>query len=192
MDDAEEEISMEIGDTELRDLLGMFDAPAFARRGMDLEFTLERLHARLRRERERMLEMVRLRLRQWAAAADGSDGWRSYFDRPIDDLWPLAGVPEPPSWSMSAAPPRRRRAVARDLVASIERFNRRWEKLLDALNLEPINTMIEHYNRYYVLEKECVLQSSRLAALHFTPYAPLCISELRAEYSVIPVPRPLG
>ncbi len=33
--------------------------------------------------------------------------------------------------------------------------------------------MIDQYNRYYVLEKECSLGSARLAARHFTPKPPL-------------------
>ena len=59
------------------------------------------------------------------------------------------------------------RTVARDLIASVERFNKRWGQFLEALNLDPINQMIDQYNTYYVLEKECVMGSPRLAARHF-------------------------
>ena len=58
------------------------------------------------------------------------------------------------------------------------RFNRRWAQFLERLNLEPINTVIDQYNRYYVLEKECVMGSARLAARHFQPVPRLTTSTL--------------
>jgi hypothetical protein len=181
MDDADDAPPMESVDPEMRQLLGLFDVPAFARRGQDLEFALGRLQARCRREREAMLEMVRLRLRQWAAAVEGPDAWRGIFDGPLDGLWGLASA-DPPAWGASPAAPRRRRAIARDLVASVQRFNRRWGRFLDELDLRPINDAIDQYNRYYVLEKECILSSARLAARHFVPRPRLTPEGLRADY----------
>jgi hypothetical protein len=174
-------------DPELRQLLGLFDAPAFARRGQDVEYALGRLHGRCCRERSAMLEMVRLRLRQWAGSVAGPDDWPSAFAAPIAALWPLAAA-DPPAWSDQPAPPRRRRAVARDLVASVQRFNRRWTRFLAELNLEPVNNLIDQYNRYYLLEKECCLGSSRLAARHFIRRAPLTRGDLLADYPTLPVP----
>ena len=71
-------------DPELRQMLGLFDAPAFARRGQDLEHALARLHARLRKVRSEMLDMVRLRLRQLASVSAGPDDASSIFSGPID------------------------------------------------------------------------------------------------------------
>jgi hypothetical protein len=183
----DELVPIETTDPELRQLLGLFDAPAFARRGQDLEYALDRLHAKLRRERESMLEMVRLRLRQWGSSAAHADAWKPVFAEPIDALWPLSGAdrsargPRPPA-------PRRLRAVARELVASVERFNRRWMRFVETLNLEPVNRSIEDYNRYYTLEKECSLGSARLAARHFVPKTSLVPSALLAQYPLLPVP----
>src|SRR4051812_14518039 len=122
MDEIDDAIPMTNVDPEVRELLGLFDVPAFARRGKDLEYALERLDARCRRERDAMLEMVRVRLRQWSAAATGPDAWREVFTAPIDRLWPLCGV-EAPAWAARPEPPRRLRAIRRDLVASVARFN---------------------------------------------------------------------
>jgi hypothetical protein len=187
MSEAEDVPPIEAADPELRQLLGMFDVPAFARRGQDLEYAIQRLHDRLRRQRDEMLEMVRLRLRQWAAAVEGPDAWPGCFASPIEGLWPEAAAP-PPVWNTNPAPPRRRRAIARDLIASIERFNRRWTALIDGLNLEPINTMIDQYNRYYVLEKECVLRSPRLATRHFAPRPLVDRSDLLRVYPPLSLP----
>src|SRR5207249_10288943 len=98
----------------------------------------------------------------------------------------------PPAWAARLAPIRRRRAIARDLVASVERFNRRWARFVGELDLGPFNRMIDQYNHYYVLEKECVLGSSRLAARHFVPRARLTAESLLAQYPVLPVPEPRG
>lgn len=187
MDEPEESLIPLETDPEARQLLGLFDAPAFARRGQDLEHTLTRLHARCGRERGAMLEMVQVRLRQWAAVATGPDDWPSAFAGPIHPLWPLAGA-GPPTWAARPAPERRRRSVARDLVASLERFNRRWARFLNALDLDPINRQIEHYNRYYLLEKECILSSARLASRHFVPRPRLTTETLGERYPALPVP----
>lgn len=178
-------------EAELNQLLGLFDAPAFARRGHDLEYALTRLHGRLVRERAGMIDMVRVRLRQWAALASGPGDWQGVFTGPVDALYDLAGA-EPPAWGLLPAAARRRRAAARDLVASVERFNRRWSHFLDALRLDPVNRQIEHYNRYYVLEKECVVGSARLAARHFVPKPHLTRDVLLADHPPLPVPELVG
>jgi hypothetical protein len=191
MDDALESTEMPVTDPELRQLLGLFDVPAFARRGQDLEYGLGRLRERCRRERSALLEMVRLRLRQWSAVARGPDDWSGAFAGTIASLWPLADA-GPPTWADRPATPRRRRAVARDLIASVERFNRRWVRVIEGLDLGPINRLIDQYNRYYVLEKECSLGSPRLAARHFKPRTRLTAETLLADFPPLPVPVPDG
>jgi hypothetical protein len=174
-------------ETDVKELMGLFDLPAFARRGQDLEATLRRLHLRCRAARGQLLEMVHLRLRQWSRAAVGPDSWPGVFTSPIESLWALSDA-EPPQWGPKDAPFKRKQAIARDLVAAVERFNRRWIQVIDRTNLEPTNFVIDQYNRYYVLEKECVMGSARLAARHFAPVAPLTRAMLLAEHRTLPVP----
>ena len=95
----------------------------------------------------------------------------------IEPLWPLAEA-EPPRGPNRPLPIRRQRIIAGDLIAAVLRFNRRWPRFLEQLNLEPVNTVIDQYNRYYVLEKECVMGSARLAARHFQPVPLLTTSTL--------------
>jgi len=174
-------------DSEINELLGLFDAPAFVRRGQDVEYAIGRLHERCRRERGEKLEMVRLRLRQWAAVVTRPDEASPGFARAIEALWPLSGA-DAPEWAARPASPRRQRTVSRDLVAALTRFNRRWEHFLDGMNLEAVNRMIDQYNRYYVLEKECILGSTKLAARHFVPKARLTRDGLLDLYPLLPVP----
>ena len=185
---ADEPAMSEVADPEARQLLGLFDAPAYARRGQDLEYASARLHDRCRREREGLLPMVRLRLKQWAAAA-GPDRGVGVFDEPIDVLWDLTGA-DAPTWSHEPANPRRRRAAARDLSASVARFNARWTKFLDGLDLGAINRQIDGYNRYYLLEKECSLGSARLASRHFAPRPRLDAASLLRDHPSLPEPVP--
>ncbi len=188
MEETEDSISPSLNvEAEIKELLGLFDAPAFARRGQDLEYALARLHDRCARHRDAMLDMVRVRLRQWSSAVDGPEGWSSSFTAPIDPLWTLAGA-EAPAWTDRPAPIRRQRAIARDLVASLNRFNRRWTAYLDGLDLGPLNRTVDHYNRYYLLEKECSLGSARLAARHFVPQARLTREVLLDAHPTLPVP----
>ena len=189
MDDSDEATPLGSVDVEIKELLGLFDVPAFARRGAEVEYARVRLRARCAGARSELLDMVRLRLRQWAAAADGPGEAARFFAGPIGPLWPLAGA-EAPRWGVRPGSPRRLRAIARDLAASVERFNLRWAKFLDGIDLTSINRQIDHYNRYYVLEKECILGSSRLAARHFTPLPPITRDEIQAEHPFLPIPVP--
>lgn len=181
-----ETAELAVTDPELRQILGMFDVPAFARRGQELEFALERLQGRLAHAREEMLAMVRLRLRQWFAAATSDGDGRELLSVSIDGL--ILATGEPAAWSRTPAPRRRRIAAARDLAASVERFNRRWSRFLDELKLDSINAMIANYNRYYLFEKECVFISSRVAAKGFRPRPPLTAESLREDHPLLPSP----
>jgi hypothetical protein len=174
-------------EVEINRVLGLFDVPAFARRGQELEYALARLSQRLGREREGMLDMVKVRLREWSGVATGPDDWRDTFALPIDPIWSLARV-APPSWSSRPATARRRKAVASNLVASVDRFNRRWAEFLAGVDLTPVNRRIDQYNRYYVFEKECVMGSARLAARHFVAQTPLSYESLLADFPVLPTP----
>ena len=173
---------------EIKEVLGLFDVPAFARRGQDVEQSRLRLRSRADKARSALLDMVRLRLKQWATAATGPVIASAVFTEPIDLLWPLADAPEP-KWGVYADSPRRLRAIGRDLIASAERFNRRWADYLDRLDLTAINRQIDHYNRYYVLEKECVVGSTRLATRHFEPRAFVTMDEIRTDHPLLPVPQ---
>jgi hypothetical protein len=187
-DDApDDSVPMVSVDREVRELMGLFDLPAFARRGQDMEYSLNRVHVRCRDQRDELLEMVRMRLRQWSRVAAGPRDGFEVFTAPIDSLWQHAEC-EPPEWARSAGSRRQQRIVARDLVGSVRRFNQRWLQFLTSLNLGPVNQAIDQYNEYYVLEKECVMGSARLAARHFTRVPRLSPETLLDRFPKLPVP----
>ena len=88
---AENSAPLGSGDREIKELMGLFDLPAFARRGQDLEYSLRRIHTRCREQREEFLEMVRVRLRQWSRVAAGPEDWQAGLRR--TDRLPLAACP---------------------------------------------------------------------------------------------------
>ncbi len=178
-------------ETEVKELMGLFDLPAFARRGQEVEYSQQRLHEHCEAMRGDLLDMVHIRLRQWAGSFTGPDGWRGIFTASIEPLWALSAA-EDPRWAHSPAPGRRQLAVARDLISAVLRFNARWARCLDQVNLDPVNQAIERYNRYYVLEKECVMGSARLAARHFVPLARIDRETLLQSHPNLPVPELLA
>ena len=189
MDDHEEPtpaLSADI-ETEVKELMGLFDLPAFARRGQEVEYSQARLHERCRVLRADLLDMVRMRLRQWAGSVTGPDGWRGIFTASIEPLWILSAADEP-RWSRLAAPARRQLTVARDLIAATVRFNARWTRFVDQMDLAPVNHAIDRYNRYYLIEKECVVGSARIAARHFVPIVQFDKENLLQSHPTLPVP----
>ena len=186
MEEDEGESPLVHTDAEMRELLGLFEVPAFARRGFDLEYALKRLHERLARDRSLMLDMVRLRLKQWASVTCGALDYAP-FAGPIENLYQAIEA-EPPRWAAKPGTARARMRIGQDLVASLDRFHRRWQKHLADLDLTALNRLIDRYNRYYLLEKECSLGSSRLAARFFIPQTPRSVESLLAEYPLLPIP----
>jgi hypothetical protein len=174
-------------EAEVKAVMGLFDVPAFARRGLELDETLGRMQERCRRARAQRLDMVRVRLRQWSRAVTGPTAWTSVLATTIEPLWPMTEA-EPPQWADAPAPLHRQVRIAGDLIASVLRFNQRWTQFFDRLNLEPANRVIDHYNRYYVLEKECVMGSARLAARFFKPFPKLTREYLLRDHPLLPVP----
>ena len=189
MDESDESLTTVSGDVEveIKEMMGLFDAPAFARRGQELEDTLRRLRERCRQARAERLDMVHVRLRQWSRAVTGPEAWSAVFSASIEPLWALSGA-EPARWASELAPIRRRVDIARDLIAAVCRFNQRWDQFLRGLKLEAANKVIDQYNRYYVLEKECVLGSARLAARFFIPVPRLSREQLLRDHPLLPVP----
>ena len=123
-------------ETEIKELMGLFDVPAFARRGQEVEYSQRRVHDRCHAARKDMLEMVRMRLRQWARSVTGPDDSRGVFTAPIDPLWPLSDA-DAPRWAQSPASARRQLAIAHDLIAAVLRFNARWDRFLEHVDLDP-------------------------------------------------------
>ncbi len=189
MDDEESPVPSFAADpeTEVKEIVGLFDVPAFARRGQDLEHALAQFDLGLRTERLKQLEMVHMRLREWARRSDGPWGWVGVFQEPLDALHEASAAPSP-VWGPSLGSPRSRRAVARNLITAVNRFNDRWKRRLESLNLTVINDLVDEYNQNYLLEKECVMGSPRLAARLFKPVERVNHEQYFLKHPLLPRP----
>ena len=127
MDDTDESLPTLNADieTEVKEMMGLFDLPAFARRGQDLEITVRRLHDRCR--------PARGSCSTWSSSGSASGRVPSPVQRPGPTSSPhrssrsgRSPQAEPPQWAESPAPIRRQRIIAGDLIAAVLRFNRRW------------------------------------------------------------------
>jgi hypothetical protein len=181
---------------ELQEMMAQFDAPAYVRRARQVEGAYEHLIDRCRRQREEWLALPRTRLGQLAALAGEWGNLRSLMagDDQVELLRGLHDEFRPTLRSRVAvtrSPATLRRAVG-VLRSSLQRFNQRWQKYLDELDLEPINRLRDGYNRYYVLEKECATRSPRLAKEGFKRLPLLMISDVAELLPVLPVPRLVG
>jgi len=188
-DDHEAFSSVRSTEAEIKQVLGMFDTPAFARRGREVEWVVRHTLNLCERRRTEMLDMVQCRLRMWANVASGPGDWPLAFAEPIDHLWELTSA-EPPRWKASR-PPSAKAAMncAAGLCQSVERFNDRWRRFVGELKADAVNHQIDRFNKYYVLEKECIVGSSRLASRLFVPQPRIEPAWLLEQLPILPVPR---
>jgi hypothetical protein len=177
---------------ELGLLLSRYDAPAFIRRERRVRETFEGLLNRCQRQRHEWLDMVRVRV---GALYELADGWDSLApllvdEKQVDILRQLHATlnPELRAPVERTTSIRILRLAFRELVDSLERFNRRWKQFLQEIDLSDVNALRETYNRYYLLEKECAVRSARLARQGFRPLEPVTREELAARFPMLTIP----
>lgn len=171
--------------------MAAFDAPAFVRRARQVEDSWTLLLDRCRFEQRRLLELPRMRIGRLMALAVP----RSLLEGlvPGAELERLEQLHREwdPHLRSPVKPARSAKELAdalSDLARSFERFNRRWSKFLNELELESINQLRRDYNRFYVLEKECALFSSRIARDGFLPLPMITTADLLAEFPLLSIP----
>ncbi|HWG43328.1 MAG TPA: hypothetical protein VN688_11125 [Gemmataceae bacterium] len=181
------------GNQEFKQFLSQYDGPAYLRRARAVQGTLDHLLASCRRQRAEWLKMARLRIGMLHALAGEWTNLRplladeeqlEILRRLHAELAPQLRVRVEPTSSLRAL----RRAL-RELRDSLEHFNQRWRVFLPTVDLMAVNELRDGYNRYYVLEKECVVRSARIARQGFVPLEPLTIDDLTAEFPPLFVPR---
>ncbi len=177
---------------ELGQLLSHHDAPAFVRRDRRVREAFERLRDRCQRQRDEWLDMTRTRIGMLHALAGDwgllapllADEEQLHVVRQLHvTLEPELRVPVASTSSI-----RNLRRALRELVESLERFNRRWRQFLQEVDLTEVNDLREGYNRYYLLEKECAMRSARLARQRFQPFASVTREELAGRFPLLAIP----
>jgi hypothetical protein len=172
--------------------MNQYGGPAFVQRANQVQAALDELVARCRKRRDDLLKMVKIHLGTLQGLAGDWNALRPFVTdedqlRLLEDLYaalePSLRVPVAPTSSARVL-----RRTLRELIGSLERFNRRWQSYLHEVDVSRVNQLRDGYNRYYVLEKECVVRSPRLARLGFRPLEPLALKELSALLPTLPIP----
>jgi hypothetical protein len=181
------------GDQLFQRLLARYDVPAYIRRAQQVQAAFDQLVNHCRQQREKWLSFVRLRLGRLQALSGDWDKLRALCVRGegIQSLRELHAALAPrlrvPVEQTSS--PRVLRHALQELTDSIERFNRRWQAFMQGIDLTHVNQLRDDYNRYFVLEKECAVRSSRVARQGFVRLEPVTAAELAALLPPLPVPR---
>ena len=174
------------------DVLLAFDAPAFVRRAIAVEAAWGGLLERCRHERNRLLELPRIRLARFLKLLESWPAGPSAICSP-DDLAYLTALNREwkPHLRSRVLPARSAGQITRalaELASSFESFNRRMANWLGEIDLEPVNRLRDGYNRHYLLEKECALRSARLAQQGFVPLEFVRIEDLFERFPLLRIP----
>jgi hypothetical protein len=177
----------------LQQIAALHGPPAFAVRALRVKEAFDSLVARCLQQRQELLGMARIRLGTLHALAGTWTALESLLQDvgQLDALQQLEAELRPelrllpkPTSSLRVL----RRAV-QELADSLDRFNRRWQEYLKGVDLSGINALRDGYNKYYVLEKECLLGSPRLARQGFRPLPPATTADLADQFPPLPIPR---
>lgn len=175
-----------------QELLGQYDGPAYIRRWRRVRDAWETVLTTCAKEREDKLKWPAILLGQLHGLAGEWNNLRPLLADEDQvgvlqsleaELQPRLRVPVARTTSS-----RRLRSALAELADSLERFNAKWLAYLQGIDLGPINTLREGYNRWYVFEKECATRSPLVARQGFTPLSMLTLDDLLREMPLVQVP----
>lgn len=190
LDNPREEAELDIAgkdDKTFKIFLSQYGAPAFMRRAQKVAAAFEDCQTRCRKQRDDWLTMVRIRLGMLRRMTRDelprctSESTRHAMARLVELVEPASCPSITPTDS-----PRAIASALRDLSDSVHIFNERWRRFIETFDLNDLNLQRLNYNRYYVLEKECLTRSPRLARQGFTPLSPLTTADLFEVFPLLP------
>jgi hypothetical protein len=169
-------------------MMSQFGGPAFLRRAHRTEATLTALRAKLALTRSDWLGMVKMRLATLHGLAGDWSNLRPRLDAAEVEALARLHAELRPTLRLPTAPTANAGTLwtgVIELSESLQRFNRRWLKLIQGTDLSEVNRRRDEYNRYYVLEKECALGSARIARHGFRPLPPVTTAALLAWFPLL-------
>jgi hypothetical protein len=160
-------------------VLARFDGPAYIRRGRRTEESLGSLLDHCRFEYDKGLAAVRKKAVRLLPLID------KVAAEALRELFLLLGIALDAQAMHPTSEKSLRRALS-EFRESVDRFNSRWKKFLERVDLTAVNEARAGYNRYYLLEKECAVGSLQIAKQGFTPLQPLTIDDLLPSFPFLP------
>lgn len=170
-------------------IAGSFDEPAFLRRARDTENAWVFLLDRARKQRVEWSKIPRLRLGRLAMLAPDFQACELFIT--ADSAGDLRSLQKKwnPQLKRALTPARKQsqiQAAIDQLTTAFERFNTGWSDYVTGLNYDHVNNMRRQYNRWYVIEKECALQSFRTATTGFKPLPMVTVEDVTARLPLLP------
>ena len=169
-----------------------FDAPAFVRRGLEVESAWETLLSTCQQKRLTLLELPRLRLAQFFSVAKDWPQIPDYFCR-HQDLEYLEELRR--EWSprlrIEIRPAKTEQEIQQafiEVAKTFNRFNSRWIEYLRRINLNTINELRTGYNENYLVEKECATWSTETAHQGFIRLPLVSVETLLERFPLLIVP----
>ncbi len=177
-------------------IIATFDSPAYMRRSRDTEAAWNEIVLSCRRQYLSAAEIPLLRLVQFWHACKGNlqilaeITSNNQTERIIDDVQTMLT-----RWSETIQPMMIRAdrndagstvmAAWDTFVASCERFNRNWMIFVSNVDLAEVNRLRRDYNEYFLLEKECAVNSPLVARMGYEPLCPATHDDLRNEFPLL-------
>ncbi len=142
----------------LRSLVELGEEPAFVQRAQKVNEAWSQLRTQCRSEREVMLRwpwmhlsILAARLKSnWSALARylADEGQVVYFENLYKD-WKHSQESRTTSTNSRSST----RRILGDFVDAVDRFNEKWNKFLQDVNLDELNRLRRDYNSHYPVEK---------------------------------------
>lgn len=175
-----------------QEMLMCFDTPAYIQRAQSVEAEWNAVMSRCRKQRAEWLEMPVLRLAQLNRMMDSDWTRFDVFTEPeanvlakLIELWqPTLRVRLKPATDKNEVT-----KAAGALIDAFKRFNQRWLAYIEDFDLSTLNQLRQDYNDYYVLEKECVVLSPKVAQWGFEPLALATQEDLWRVFPLLDVPQ---
>lgn len=175
-----------------QEMLMCFDTPAYIQRSQSVEAEWNAVLSRCKKQRNTWLEIPLMRLAKLERLTDSDWTRFDVFAQPeakalseLVDLWK-------PKLRSSINPATNRKDATRAadaLIDAFNRFNQRWLAFIEDFDLNKLNQLRQDYNDYYVLEKECVVLSPKVAQWGFEPLPPATLDDLLKLFPLLHVPR---
>lgn len=168
-----------------------FDTPAYVRRGLTVETEWNTLADKLHRIWTEWTVPVGRLCAQLRHQADGWEAFGPWLASP-EDLDLLRRLDQRLDFRLKYPPAKALwlwplKGSLRRLARMAADLNEAWAKHLGTLDLEPVNRAREQYNRWYLLEKECAMRSTRLAAGGFEAFPRVEANDLINLFPPLPV-----
>jgi hypothetical protein len=166
-------------------LLGLYDVPAYVRRARRVEEAILALEKKIEQQRTELFLSVRKAFARWEEASRRFPASCSLLDESTRQRLVLLAERLPAHPLIRTIPllwPVRPKRIWQDLADAVRTFNNRWNQWATAVDLGPINRMIDDYNKHYLVEKECAFRSVRAASRQFQPMQRIDRQELIDRY----------